>query len=191
MAIATDSELLQRWAAGRTDAGSKLVERHYGAVRTYVRARFRQDVDDLTQSTFLICLTNASQFRGDSELRTFLLGIAHRLILAAWRSRYKPESSAPRRAPLVEDLPADNGDDLVLRDAMERLPPDLRTAIALSYWAGLTEDEIAQSVGCPRGTIASRLRRGKRQLRELLQGSAPSGALVTSVTPIIRLKGSA
>jgi DNA-directed RNA polymerase specialized sigma24 family protein len=68
----------------------------------------------------------------------------------------------------LDNVSVDGGDLLVLRDAMGKLSPELRTAITLSYWAGLTEDEISRSVGCPRGTIASRIRRGKNQLRQLL-----------------------
>jgi len=174
MMIATDSELLQLWTAGHTDAAARLVERHYAAVRAYVSSQCREEIEDLTQSTFLICLATACRFRGDSAFRTFLLGIAHHLILAARRSRNKSDSLDQNSATLLDNVSVDGADDLVLQEAMGKLSPELRTAITLSYWAGLTEDEISRSVGCPRGTVASRIRRGKTQLRQLLQAPESS-----------------
>jgi RNA polymerase sigma factor (sigma-70 family) len=165
----SDSELLQRWIAGDTAAASSVVERNQVAVSKYVRAHFRGDAEDLTQETFLICFTNASQFRGDSDLRTFLLGIAHRLILAARRASFKVRSCTQDLTTSVDPGGFENANSSLLKDAMQRLPAELLTPLALAYVAGLTEDEIAQSLGCPRGTIASRLRRGKRALRALLR----------------------
>jgi RNA polymerase sigma-70 factor (ECF subfamily) len=96
------------------------------------------------------------------------------LILAARRSRNKSDPLEQDSEALLDNLSGDGVDDLVLQEAVGKLSPELRTAITLSYWAGLTEDEISRSVGCPRGTVASRIRRGKTQLRRLLQAPESS-----------------
>lgn len=169
----TDSDLLKRWAAGHAHAGSRLIARHFVAVRRYIRSRATSDVDDLTQETFLICLRNAPKFRGDSDVRTFLVGIAHHLILATRRAHVKDDLRGKHWMECTEHVQSDREDARFLKDAFERLSPDLSTVLMLSYWGGLTESEIAQSLDCSRGTIASRIRRGKEQLRELLQAPFP------------------
>jgi RNA polymerase sigma-70 factor (ECF subfamily) len=165
----SDAALLDRWTAGDSEAGSELIGRHLSAVQAYVRSRSRVDVEDIVQDTLTACVASAPRFRGDSEFRTFLLGIANHLLMSAKRARFKAASNAEGAGAFVDSSPRFGEErDHVLTDAMGRLSPELKTAIALSYWAGLTEHEIARRLGCPRGTVASRIRRGLERLRELL-----------------------
>jgi RNA polymerase sigma-70 factor (ECF subfamily) len=73
-----------------------------------------------------------------------------------------------KRECVTDELPetaAEEFDALPLRQAVERLPKELRAVVVLRYFAGLTLEETAESLGLPRGTISTRQRRGLRLLR--------------------------
>jgi RNA polymerase sigma-70 factor (sigma-E family) len=64
--------------------------------------------------------------------------------------------------------PPPTGDPAVdtMWDAIQRLPLDRRAVVVLRYWADLPHDEIAELLGCPTGTVRSRLHRALAELRE-------------------------
>jgi RNA polymerase sigma-70 factor (ECF subfamily) len=63
-----------------------------------------------------------------------------------------------------------------VRLAVASLPEDQRTVLALAYWGGLSQSEIAARIGAPLGTVKSRVRLGMSKLRERLAGEAGAGA---------------
>lgn len=68
-------------------------------------------------------------------------------------------------AELPEEAAAGAFDALPLRDAVTRLPRELRAVIVLRYFEGLTLEETAESLGLPRGTVSTRQRRALALLR--------------------------
>lgn len=77
------------------------------------------------------------------------------------------------RSTSVEDKLARHELRETLADALNRLPPPLRAAVWLVYGEGLRLREVAKMLGVPEGTVASRLYRGRSQLREDLAGRVP------------------
>jgi RNA polymerase sigma-70 factor (ECF subfamily) len=65
-------------------------------------------------------------------------------------------------------LPIEQADQIGLREAVDRLDPDVREVLELTYFRGMTADAIAQTSGTPVGTVRSRLARGLRHLRAAL-----------------------
>jgi len=61
----------------------------------------------------------------------------------------------------------------LVHDALSRLPPEQRVAIALMDLSGFTAAEAARITGAPRGTILARVHRGRKKLAHLLEGSVP------------------
>lgn len=137
----------------------------------------RQSADDLTQETYLRAFGSLHRFAGRSSLRTWLLSIARRVCADAVRSRRR------RRLVLVgadAELEALGGDDTADRigegaavaDLLARLTPDRREAFVLTQLLGLPYAQAAEIVGCPVGTIRSRVARARADLVEALGDGA-------------------
>ncbi|NPV71488.1 MAG: sigma-70 family RNA polymerase sigma factor [Firmicutes bacterium] len=142
------------------------------------------DAADLAQETFLRVCTSISCFRGDSSFVSWLYRIASNVCVdrARRRSRRRTVSlDAPVSVEdgeflwaLSDDSPgpcdaveaAEVGE--VVRRAVASLPVDYRTVVVLHDLQDLSYREIADVVGCPIGTVKSRLNRGRLALKERL-----------------------
>ena len=73
----SDRDLLEAWRDGDAKAGETLFDRHFDRVYRFFQTKVdRQDVDDLVQQTFMGCVQSRERFRGESQVGTYLLGIA-------------------------------------------------------------------------------------------------------------------
>lgn len=170
-----DRELLQRWREGDRAAGNELFERHFTAVCNFFRNKVSDGVDDLIQRTFVTCLEVEGGFRGESSFRSYLMGIARNVLLRSFREksrdgrRFAPlEDSVCDVDPSPSMLVAGREEHAQLFEALRKLPLDLQIALELYFWESWTMREIAAALEVPPGTAASRLRRGKAALKELL-----------------------
>ena len=127
----------------------------------------RQDAEDAAQEVFVALVRADPAFADETHLRAWLLrSTRHRcknLSGSAWRRHtvpLDPELDLP--APRAERA----GEVLA---AVGRLPEKYRTAVYLHYSEGYTAGEIAAALGCPRGTVLSRLMRARKLLKELLK----------------------
>ncbi len=131
--------------------------------------------EELLQETMLLAWQKAATFRGDSRLSTWLFGIARNLARNAQRrSRLSTVSLEDETSPVgSEDVASSAGRRLDLTQALARLSPEHREAVQLVLVHGFTYDEAAEIIGCPVGTIKSRLFYARRQLRSWLQEGVP------------------
>lgn len=176
---AADRDLVAAVAAGDQRALESLYQLHGAACFAYLLRRLDGDrpaAEDLLQDLMLAAWRGAAAFRGDSEVRTWLLGIAHHLWLQELRRRSRrprlsddPETQLEQlrqEDPRPEESPA-----VGLRQAMDALPEDLRTAVDLTFGQGLRLQDAARILDLPLGTVKSRLFRARHQLRHLLEAS--------------------
>lgn len=171
MTDAPDVVLLERIAAGDAEAVAALMQRHggylYGVACTLVRDR--HEAQDVVQETFAAVLK--ARYRGESSVRTWLVGIVVRQ--AAWhRRRRRPwlrfwggSDQAPPE-PAGPDPQSASDARMDLADLLDRLPPEHREVIVLRELEGMTYQQIATLLGVPRGTVESRLHRARQQLRQ-------------------------
>lgn len=175
----SDPELIARviTADDRTAFG-ELVLRHQSAVRHFLRHLTRGDAalaDDLAQETFIQAHRSLSHYRGGAAFATWLLGIAHN----HWRNARRRQRTVPLEpehlATIEPVAAATTSSDLKqdLADALQRLAPDERTALHLTYQQGLSHSEIAGVLGWPLGTVKTHLTRSKEKLRPLLASWNP------------------
>jgi RNA polymerase sigma-70 factor (ECF subfamily) len=132
----------------------------------------RDSADDLTQETYLRAVSAITRFRGDAAAKTWLLSIARRVCADAIRRRARGRRALRRRGPDPVEVPARAG-EIELEALMAALTPDRRVAFTLTQVLGLSYDEAAEVVGCPVGTIRSRVARARSDLLAAVTAEAP------------------
>ena len=150
-----------------------LVAEYDGALRRFVGARCGDParVDDVCQEVWAAVGRALPGFRGDASPRTWILLIARRKLIDAWRAdapitalddELLDQVPSPRSALVAEERRA------ALRRALAALPPGDRELIELRYVVGMKPGEIADATGGRANTVAQRLVRALRRLRALL-----------------------
>ncbi|MGC8521246.1 MAG: RNA polymerase sigma factor RpoE [Steroidobacteraceae bacterium] len=188
----SDLSLVRRVQRGDKGAFDVLVLKYQHKLVKLVTRYVRNpaEAEDIAQEAFIKAYRALPQFRGESAFYTWLYRIAINTAKNAVVSR--------DRSPVDYDFDRDSIDEsydmqgrlkdsetpegLVLTDeirqtvngAIEQLPEDLRTAIVLRELEGLSYEQIAATMGCPVGTVRSRIFRAReaidRQLREVFEG---------------------
>jgi RNA polymerase sigma factor (sigma-70 family) len=187
----TDGELLQAFIAHRDEAAFEgLVRRHGAMVLGVCRRLLRNhaDAEDAFQATFLVLVRKAASIRTPSAVSNWLYGVAHTTALKAKamnrkrRTRELEAGCQPRHSASEEAWQAVQA---LLDTELIRLSDKYRMAIVLCDLEGKTIREAARHLGCPQGTIAARLARGRALLARRLakQGLVLSaGALSAALT---------
>jgi RNA polymerase sigma-70 factor (ECF subfamily) len=145
----------------------------YNIARRLVPAQ--EDAEDLVQDTYLAAFAGWVKGRRPDRVEPWLATICLNLA----RSRYRRERRRPKEVPIefaqgvpdptdIEREALSSLDAAALRRAMWGLTEGQRVALALVDIAGLSTSEAARAMGTPRGTVLSRLHRGRRSLAGLL-----------------------
>jgi len=163
----------------RTRAFEAVYARHRGCVHALaLNITGRAELaDEVTQETFLQVYRHAGGFRGDTRLRGWILRIAanlaRRVVVREHMRRERVRERFSRDEPLTApgpDARLERTEDLqAVRDALESLEPEHRIAVSLSCIEGLSTAEIAAIMGCPPGTVWSRIHHAKRKLAEKIR----------------------
>lgn len=178
----TDEELLAAWRMGDLRAGATLFRRYYLPVDRFLRNKINEhDLSDLVQQVFIAILEHPNRYEGrqGASFKTYVIGIAYHTLLKHVRDdaqRRKHEQLDDVENISVIDLGQTPSQILAMQEerrrvveVLQRLPLNLQTVIELRFWEGMKQREIAEALGWPPGTVADRLRRGLKLLRELLK----------------------
>lgn len=187
--LTLDEELVRRVQRGDVAAFDLLVRKYQHRISALI-GRYVADwseVQDVAQETFIRAYRAIGNFRGDAQFYTWL----HRIAV----NTAKNHLVAHNRRPPTDDIDIDDAEQfdsgIRLRDsdtperelmrqqleqtvvrAVEALPEELRVAINLREVDGLSYEEIAERMGCPIGTVRSRIFRARdaidRELRPLM-----------------------
>ena len=123
----------------------------------------RADCQDAMQEAVLAAWRSLASLREPRYFKTWLT----RILVNKCRRALRRRGSLP--APLPEELPAPNDEETrLLRAAVDGLPAHLRPVVVLYYYEDFSVQEIARTLGLPRGTVQSRLARGRDALRRAL-----------------------
>ena len=180
----TDVALLTAIAARDEAALAQLYDR-YRAILFGLLMRIlnnREEAEDVLQEVFLQVWRKATDF-DESRGRpfTWLVTLARsrgidRLRTLAARERVA-EAGAREPSEEISDAVTDafkSEQRGLVSDALAKLPDEQKRPIMLAYFEGLTQSEIATSLGAPLGTVKTRMRTGMIRLRELLAGQGES-----------------
>jgi RNA polymerase sigma factor (sigma-70 family) len=188
-----DAALLQRLASGQSaDALERLVRRHGPLVwRVCLRVLRREvDAEDAFQATFLALARRPASIRKPASLSCWLHSTAYRI---ARRARQQAErlhgagtdASAARSADPF-DVAVGRELGRIVEEEVHALPERLRAALLLCYWEGLTNEETARRLGCPCGTVKTRLARARQMLHDRLARrgvTLPVGVIALLLAP--------
>lgn len=163
---------------GDREALSAFIRRSQPDVWRYcAHAGDRNAVDDLTQETYLRALGALRSFRAESSARTWLLSVAWRVCADAVRRNKRQRALLDRfRANTDQPVVADASGDVDLDELVQGLDPDRRAAFVLTQVLGLSYEETAEVVGCPVGTIRSRVSRARLDLLKAASADEQPGA---------------
>jgi RNA polymerase sigma factor (sigma-70 family) len=123
----------------------------------------RQDADDCFQETFLSAMRAYPRLHNGSNLRSWVLTIAHRKALDTHRARARrplPMAEPPERAGMDGDRPDD-----ALWDEVRKLPGKQRAAVVLRFASDLPHDEIGRVLGCSEEAARRNVHEGLNKLR--------------------------
>ena len=155
----------------------RLYDEHAQAVFAFLLnfTRHEADTRDLLQEVFVKLAKRPELLEGVRDERAFLLRLAHNLAIDLIRrrgTRQKHYEQLAGETPLIF-APAAAPDESAFREALAtalgEVPADQRAVVHLKLWEGLTFEQIAELLGIPLNTAASRYRYGLDKLRERLR----------------------
>jgi RNA polymerase sigma factor (sigma-70 family) len=179
----TDAELLRQVDDGDDAALRVLFDRHAAWLQLRLQRRTSDPdlVADALQDTFVAVWRSASSYRGDGDVGGWIWGIAIRRLISRLRVRRGDVALGPEVIEHVSPVVQSAEDQLLvgveygdLGAALGSLSPELRTVVQATVIDGLTTKEAARLLGLPQGTVKTRVRAAKTQLRGRL---APNGGL--------------
>lgn len=181
----TDQALVERVQQGDKKAFNLLVSRYQNKVAGLLtRYVSRNDIPDVAQESFIKAYRSIESFRGDSAFYTWLYRIAV--------NTAKNYLAAQGRRPPSEDILAEDAENYdagihlrdvdspeneilsgelkkVVFDTINGMPEDLKNAITLRELEGLSYEDIAEVMGCPVGTVRSRIFRAREIIENKIQ----------------------
>jgi RNA polymerase sigma-70 factor (ECF subfamily) len=182
-----EAELVTELQGGSDTAFDWLVTHYSGPVYSLVAGMVSEscDVADITQDVFLKAFRGIRGFRNGSSLKTWLYRIAIRETLnhRRWLWRHHREQDSIDREPTnghatveIEDESRTPFDQAASRevqqtvqDALRNVPEVFRSAVILRDLEGLSYEEVSEVLSVSVGTVKSRILRGRRLLREILE----------------------
>ena len=167
-------ELLAAAREGNDAALAELVRATQPAVwRLCAALGAPEDPSDLTQETYVRVLRAMHSFRGEAPVQAWILSIARRVCADAVRKLQRQRRLVDRisQSLISSESPATDGS---LDDLVGRLPAERREVFVLTQQLGLSYEEAAEVIGCPVGTVRSRLARARAELLDAVR-SAETG----------------
>lgn len=179
-----ERSLLRRVASREMAAFEQLYQIYYPRLFSYLFRILRrlEEVEETLNDVMMVVWERAGTFRGEARVSTWIFGIGYRQALRSLRrSRRQPALLSPEAVDeaglTTEDRSRERRElQLTLSPALERLSPQHRAVVELTYYYGYSYREIAEIVGCPVNTVKSRMFHARRRLRELLSEPDDSAA---------------
>ncbi len=188
----TDKQLVQRAQRGDLRAFDLLVLKYQGRIAALI-SRYVSDageVEDVTQEAFIKAYRALGKFRGDSAFYTWL----YRIAANAAKNHLVAKGRRPGGDATIEDAEGcDEGGLLseggspealamggelaeVIESALNALPEELKAALMLREFDGLSYDDIADVLGCPVGTVRSRIFRAREAIDQRVKEQISGGS---------------
>ena len=134
-----------------------------------------QTIDEVINDVMFVVWQDASRFELRSKVSTWIFGIAWRKALKALERQRR---NAPPELPQREVQPPDEGASALetlewIGHGLDRLSPEQRLVVELTFFAGCSYPEIARIAGCPVNTVKTRMFAARQRLRDILAALDP------------------
>jgi len=174
--MTSDEALMQEFQGGSRAAFEELFARYRKPLSGFFGRRLNnsQRAEDLTQETFLAVIRAVSRYEPRASVRTYLYGIALKLLAAERRRVFRNRAWSSALGLGTTEPNTDRTPDSVLwvRQAMERLDASDREILMLREYEQLSYSEIAELLRIPVNTVRSRLFRSRLALKSYLESDA-------------------
>lgn len=171
-----DDVLVDRWQRGDKAAGEALFRRHFDSVYSFFQTKSPADADELTQSTFVECVSAKDRFRKHSSFRTFLFAVARHELYRMFRTRQRRDAKLDFDVSSIAELVSTPGTRLAriqehqrLIDALQQLPVEQQIVLELHYREELGIADLVEVFEVSSQVIRTRLHRARKALREKLE----------------------
>ena len=163
--MTSDEALMVAFQRGSREAFDELFARYRQQVYGYFRRRLanRERAEDLTQETFLAVIRGPERYQPRQLVRTYLYGIAIKLLAAEWRKLARAD------VPVDPVFDPRTDETLWVRQALDRLEPIEREILMLREYEQLSYAEIAGLLRLPLNTVRTRLFRSRMALKGYLE----------------------
>jgi RNA polymerase sigma-70 factor, ECF subfamily len=172
--VTSDGELIQRAAGGDRSAFEDLYRRYARPVFGFALRRLgdRGRAEDAVQETFASVWRSAGSYKPErGPGAPWLYAVARNAIVDRARARSDTPADIPERAsdePGPEARAEQSWVAWRVHRALEELPEREHEVIALAYWSGLSQSEVAEYLGIPIGTVKTRTRSALARLADVL-----------------------
>jgi RNA polymerase sigma-70 factor, ECF subfamily len=175
-------EIIQRCLSGDQAAWESIVRQHWRKVFNiaYKFVGKHDEAEDLTQDVFLKIFKSLNTFDRRANFQTWLISVSRNLCIDHYRSVRKERETINRDVDPGDLAPAATTASpyaqielrdrvTLLRHALDKLAPTLRTAVMMRDIQELSYQEIADKLSLPEGTVKSRINRGRTELARQIQ----------------------
>lgn len=168
LAVMTDERLMLMFRTGDAEAFAELFRRYNDPIYGFFRRRLENQsrAEELAQETFVAILRGIKRYEPRSTFRTYLYGIAIKILMAERRKSRIVQSTAMPASDRGIDSSVDAA--IWVRRAIEQLDSDHRDVLLLREYEQLSYEEIAQLLGLALNTVRSRLFRARSALKAFL-----------------------
>lgn len=172
--------LIQRCRSGDQAAYTELYKEVHPCLLRFARKFCDPELaQDVAQEAFITVLRRLDRYGGRAAFKTWLFRVTANQAIDMMRrqQRQHPYGLSPDRlggrqwAPAPDEAAEASSRRSAVQSALRSLHPDYRTVLYLHYYADLPLDQVAACMGCPLGTVKSRLYRGRRALGRALAGA--------------------
>ncbi|MBN2102527.1 sigma-70 family RNA polymerase sigma factor [bacterium] len=171
----TDAQLIQASIDGDDAAFKMIVKKYESRIAATIIGMLGpgQDAEDAGQQTFIRFYESMRQFKGKSSVSTYLTRIAINLSLNILKRRKRQRERFLHPVFGEKEIVASNANEYddqkeIIHQAIQQLSPEFRSVIVLRFLKEHSIKEISEILGIPQGTVLSRLARGQKKLRTLL-----------------------
>lgn len=173
-----EAGLMRRVARGELKAFEELYRAYHPRLTRFIANMLARPhlVEEVLNDTMLVVWNRAETFNGSSKVSTWIFSIAYRKALSAlrrWDEPMEDNQSEGRQSPEPgpEDQIGRRQVGEVLLSAMGELSADHRAVVDLTYFHDVGYREIAEIMGCPVGTVKTRMHHARRRLKTALAGN--------------------
>jgi RNA polymerase sigma factor (sigma-70 family) len=177
--VAADLRLLKAIAAGDVNAFERIHGQYFPKLMHFAKRMIgsTEAAEEIANDTLMVVWRTADRFEGRSKPSSWIFGIAYRLALKQARSNGRHKGTVALEEDMVHDE-QDTADAIMnqkdIHTALQQLTPELRAVVELTYYNGYLYKEIAEILGCPVGTVKTRMMTARQRLHAMLSDDLPT-----------------